>query len=40
MAAAIPGARLVAIPGAGHLPPVERPSETTAAIQDFLRAVG
>jgi 3-oxoadipate enol-lactonase len=40
MAAAIPGARLVAIPGAGHLPQVERPSETTAAIVDFLRIVG
>jgi 3-oxoadipate enol-lactonase len=40
MAAAIPGARLVTIPGAGHLPPVERPSETTAAILDFLRVVG
>ena len=40
MAGAIPGARLVAIPGAGHVPPVERPSETTAAILDFLRVVG
>jgi pimeloyl-ACP methyl ester carboxylesterase len=40
MAAALPGARLVAIAGAGHLPPVERPSETTAAILDFLRVVG
>lgn len=40
MAAAIPGARLVVIPGAGHLPPVERPSETTAGIRDFLRVVG
>lgn len=40
MAAAIPGARLVAIPGAGHLPQVERPSETTAAMLDFLRIVG
>jgi pimeloyl-ACP methyl ester carboxylesterase len=28
------------IPGAGHLPPVERPSETTAAIFNFLRVVG
>ncbi len=40
MAAAIPGARLVVVPGAGHLPPVERPTETTAAILDFLRVVG
>jgi hypothetical protein len=34
IAAAIPGARLVIVPGAGHLTPVERPSETTAAIRD------
>jgi YbgC/YbaW family acyl-CoA thioester hydrolase len=40
IAAAIPGARLVVVPGAGHLTPVERPSETTAAIRDFLRVVG
>jgi pimeloyl-ACP methyl ester carboxylesterase len=40
IAAAIPGARLVIVPGAGHLTPVERPSETTAAIRDFLRLVG
>ncbi|MEO6056346.1 MAG: alpha/beta fold hydrolase [Gemmatimonadales bacterium] len=40
MAAAIPGARLVVVPGAGHLPPVERPAETTAAILEFLRVVG
>jgi YbgC/YbaW family acyl-CoA thioester hydrolase len=40
MAAAIPGARLVVIPGAGHVPPVEQPSATTAAIRDFLRVVG
>jgi pimeloyl-ACP methyl ester carboxylesterase len=40
MAALIPGARLVVIPGAGHLPPVERPSETTAEIREFLRVVG
>jgi len=40
MAAAIPGARLVVISGAAHVPPVEKPSETTAAILDFLRVVG
>ena len=40
MAAAIPGARLVVIPGAGHLPPLERPCETTAAIRDFLACSG
>jgi 3-oxoadipate enol-lactonase len=40
MATLIPGARLVVIPGAGHLLPVERPSETTAEIREFLRVVG
>jgi 3-oxoadipate enol-lactonase len=40
IATLIPGARLVVIPGAGHLPPVERPSETTAEIREFLRVVG
>jgi 3-oxoadipate enol-lactonase len=40
MAAAIPEARLVVVPGAGHVTPFERPSETTAAILEFLRVVG
>ena len=40
VAAAIPGARLVVVPGAGHLPMVERPGESTAAIAEFLRVVG
>lgn len=40
LAGAIPGARLVVITGAGHLPPVERPGETTAALREFLRVVG
>jgi YbgC/YbaW family acyl-CoA thioester hydrolase len=40
MAAAIPGARLVVVPGAAHVPPVEQPAETTAAIGEFLRIVG
>lgn len=40
LTASIPGARLVVVPGAGHLAPVERPSETTAAIRDFLRLLG
>jgi YbgC/YbaW family acyl-CoA thioester hydrolase len=40
MVTLIPGARLVVIPGAGHLPPLERPSETTAEIREFLRVVG
>jgi 3-oxoadipate enol-lactonase/4-carboxymuconolactone decarboxylase len=33
---AIPGARLAVIPGALHIPMVERPEEVTAAIMDFL----
>lgn len=39
MADAIAGAELVVIDGAGHLPPVERPAETTAALQHFLDRV-
>jgi len=39
MATAIPGARLVVIPGAGHLPPMEQPGATTRALADFLRAL-
>ncbi len=33
---AIPGARLVTVPGAGHVPHVEKPGETAAAIADFI----
>jgi 3-oxoadipate enol-lactonase/4-carboxymuconolactone decarboxylase len=36
----IPGARLVVIPGAMHIPMVERPDEVTAAIVDFLTPRG
>jgi pimeloyl-ACP methyl ester carboxylesterase len=36
MAAAIPGAELVEIPGAGHLAPLERPAEVNAALEHFL----
>jgi len=39
MADAIPGATLAVIPGAGHLPPVERPVETTRVLLDFLRSL-
>lgn len=39
MADAIPRARFVEIPGAGHLPPLERPAETTQALLDFLSSV-
>jgi YbgC/YbaW family acyl-CoA thioester hydrolase len=40
IAQAIPGARLAIVPGAGHLPPVEQPSATTALLQDFLGSLG
>ena len=39
IAEAIPGARLEAIPGAGHLPPVERPTATTQALLEFLHTL-
>ena len=32
----VPGARLETIPGCGHLPPIERPAETVAALRRFL----
>ncbi len=38
MAAAIPGARLVTVPGAGHLTPMERPGAVSAALGDFFAA--
>ncbi len=36
---AIPGARLQYLPGAGHYPTVEKPTETAAIINDFLRSL-
>ena len=39
MAEAIPGARLVTIPGAGHLTPMERPGAVAAALGEFFAAV-
>ncbi|HEX9148807.1 MAG TPA: alpha/beta fold hydrolase [Thermoanaerobaculia bacterium] len=36
MAAAVPGARLVRIPGAGHLSPMERPKAVAEALADFF----
>jgi len=36
LAEAIPGAHLEIIGGAGHLPPMEQPEATTAALQRFL----
>jgi pimeloyl-ACP methyl ester carboxylesterase len=38
MAAAIPGARLVRIPDAGHLTPMERPGPVSAALGNFFAA--
>jgi YbgC/YbaW family acyl-CoA thioester hydrolase len=40
MAAAIPGARCMTIPGAGHLATVEEPAATTEAIREFLEGIG
>ena len=40
MATSIPGARIVIIPGAGHLPPVEQPEITTARLREFLGSLG
>jgi YbgC/YbaW family acyl-CoA thioester hydrolase len=40
MAQAIPGARFVAIPGAGHVPPVEQPGATTRELRVFLESIG
>ena len=37
MAAAIPGARYVEIPGAGHAVPIEKPKAIAAALESFFR---
>jgi pimeloyl-ACP methyl ester carboxylesterase len=34
----MPQSRLVIVPGAGHLPPLERPAETLTALKDWLAA--
>ena len=39
MVEALPNARLVRIPGAGHLVPLERPDELAAALRSFLAEV-
>jgi len=39
MAEAIPGARYVVIPGAGHLSPVEGADQVTLALREFLRSL-
>jgi pimeloyl-ACP methyl ester carboxylesterase len=38
MHALMPQSRLVIVPGAGHLPPLERPEPTIAALKDWLTA--
>ena len=40
LAHAIPGAEVIIIPGAGHLPPVEQPEVTTAKVREFLGRIG
>jgi 3-oxoadipate enol-lactonase len=40
IAQAIPGARLVIVPGAGHVPPIERPVQVTDALREFLHRLG
>jgi pimeloyl-ACP methyl ester carboxylesterase len=37
LAAAIPGARLVVVPGAGHSPQLEAPDAWFAAVDGFLQ---
>jgi YbgC/YbaW family acyl-CoA thioester hydrolase len=39
IADSIPGARLAVVSGAGHLTPLERASETTALVVEFLRGL-
>ncbi|MFN6196529.1 MAG: alpha/beta fold hydrolase, partial [Planctomycetota bacterium] len=39
MAAAIPGARLAVVPGAGHMTPMEQPAAFAAALAAFWDAL-
>ena len=39
MAAKIPGAKFVQLPGLGHLPNLENPAAFNRAVLDFLREV-
>lgn len=38
IAEAVPGARLTAVPGAGHLLPIQRPRPVSAAVHDLVAA--
>ena len=38
LAAGIPGAQHVVIPGVAHLPPMERPAEFASLVREFLEA--
>jgi len=38
MAALIPGAKLKVVEHCGHLPPMEKPDETAAALREWLAA--
>jgi len=40
MADSIPGSRILVVPGAGHLTPMERPETATAAVAEFLAGLG
>jgi pimeloyl-ACP methyl ester carboxylesterase len=40
MAAELPNARLVRVPGAGHLTPLERPEEFNRMLVEFLNEIG
>jgi pimeloyl-ACP methyl ester carboxylesterase len=40
LAAAVPGARLVVVPGAGHSPQIEAPEVWFAAVSTFLADAG
>jgi len=39
MAEAIPNAKFVEIPDAGHLPPLEKPAPFAAALREFLQGL-
>lgn len=40
MAGLLPDSRLVVVPGAGHLTPMERPEAVTRAVAEFLAGIG